>query len=102
MQQVVQASDRPFCNKVQQQVSPVCVTSVRLTGLGSGCTQSAMGGFEPICLPTSKHIGQSGREVTGLPMQENHSDCSGVAQHVLVLGSIGHVLPNPTESAEPA
>ena len=35
-------------------------------------------------------------EVTGLPMQENHSDCSGVAQHALVLGSSDHVQPTPT------
>ena len=35
-------------------------------------------------------------------MQENHSDCSGVAQHALVLGSSEHVQPNPTESAQPA
>ena len=35
-------------------------------------------------------------------MQENHSDFSGVAQHVLILGSSGHVQPNPTEPAQPA
>ena len=35
-------------------------------------------------------------------MHENHSDCSGVAQHALVLGSIGHVQPNPTKPAQPA
>ena len=35
-------------------------------------------------------------------MQENHYDCSGVAQHTLVLGSSGHVQPNPTEPAQPA
>ena len=34
-------------------------------------------------------------------MQENHSDCSWVAQHALVLGSSGHVQPNSTESAQP-
>ena len=37
-------------------------------------------------------------------MQENHSYCSGVAQHALVLGSSGHVQPNltePTKSAQP-
>ena len=61
-----------------------------------------MGGSGPICLPTSSHLGQSGEEVAGLPMQENHSDCSGVAQHGLVLGSSGHVQPNPTEPAQPA
>ena len=33
-------------------------------------------------------------------MQENHSDCSGVAQHALVLGLSDHVQPNPTEPAQ--
>ena len=55
-----------------------------------------------IHLPTISHIGQSGGEVAGLPIQENHSDCSGVAQHALVLGSSGHVQPNPTEPAQSA
>ena len=59
-----------------------------------------MVGSESIHLPTINHIGQSGGEVARLPMQENHSDCSGVAQHALVLGSSGHVQPNPTEPAQ--
>ena len=53
-------------------------------------------------LPTDRHIGQSGGEVTGLPVQENHSDFSGVAQHVLVLGSSDHVQSGPYQSAHPA
>ena len=32
-------------------------------------------------------------------MQENHSDCSGVAQHALILGPSDHVQSDPTESA---
>ena len=59
-----------------------------------------MGGSGRICLPTSSHLGQSGGEVTGIPMQENHSDCSGVAQHALVLRSSEHVQPNPTEPTQ--
>ena len=82
-----------------QQTSSVCVTSDRLPGLGSRCTQPAMGGSGPICPPTSS---QSGGEVAGLPLQENHSDCSGVAQHPLVLGPSGHGQPNPTEPAQPS
>ena len=35
-------------------------------------------------------------------MQENHSDCSGVAQHALVLGSSEHVQRNPTEPTQPS
>ena len=61
-----------------------------------------MVGSGSICFPTISHIGQSGGEVAGLPMQENHSDCSRVAQHALVLGSSGHAQPNPTEPTQSA
>ena len=99
MQQVAPASDRPICHEVQQQVTSVCVTSTGSPGHSSGCTQSAMGGSGCICLPTSSHLGQSGGEVAGLTMQENHPNCSGVAQHALVLGSSDHVRSDPTKPA---
>ena len=35
-------------------------------------------------------------------MQENHSNCSRVAQYALVLGPSGHVQPNPIVPAQPA
>ena len=60
-----------------------------------------MGGSGRICLSTSSHLGQSGGEVAGLSMRENHSDCSGVAQHALVLGSSGHGQSDPIEPAQP-
>ena len=98
MQQVAPAQNRLICHEVQQQVASVCVTGS--PGHSSGCAQSAMVGSGSIHLPTINHIGQNGGEVAGLPMQENHSDCSGVAQHALVLGSSGHVQPNSTEPAQ--
>ena len=61
-----------------------------------------MGESGSIRLPTSGHLGQSSGEVAGLPLQENHSDCSGVAQHALVLGFSDHVQSDPTEPAQPA
>ena len=99
MQQVAPASDRPVCHKVQQQVASVCVTATRSPGHSSGCTQSAMGGSGRVRLPTNSHIGQSGGKVAGLPMQESHSDCPGVAQHALVLGSSDHVQSDSTQPA---
>ena len=99
MQQVAPASSRPVCHEVQQQVTSVCVTGTISPGHSSGCTQSAMGGSGHICLSTSSHLGQSGGEVTGHPMQENHCDCPGVAQHAVILGSGGHVQSNPTKPA---
>ena len=87
MQQVAQASDRPICNEVQQQVAPVCVTGTGPPGLGSGCTQPAVGGSGPLCLPTSSHLGQVVEKLQG---------------HALVLGSGNHVNPDPPESAQSA
>ena len=90
------------CHQVQQQTATVCVTSSRPPGMGSGRTQSVLGRSGPKCLPTSSHLGQSGGEVTGLPMQQNHTDCTGVAQHALVLGSTGHVQSDPAVFAHSA
>ena len=100
MQQVAPAPNRSICPEVQQQVTSVCVTSTGSLSSSSGCTQFPMEGSGRICLHTSSHLGQSG-EVAGLPMQENHSDCSGVAQHVLVVGSSDHVQSDPSEPAQP-
>ena len=97
----VHVPDR-LTDEVQQQVTLVCVTSTGLLGSSSGCTQYAMGGSGCIRLSTNSHLGQSGGEVTGLPLQENHSHCSGVAQDALVLGSSDHVQSDPTEPAQPA
>ena len=102
MQQVAPASNRPICHEVQQQAAPVCFTSPGSPGRSSGHTQSAMGGSRCIRLPTSRNIGQSGGEVARLPLQKNHYDCPGVAEHALVLGPGDHVQPNPTVAAQSA
>ena len=101
MQKVASTSDRSICHEVQQQVTSVCITSPGLPGSSGRCTQSPMGGSGRVCLSTSSHLGQSGGEVTGLSLHENHFDCSGVAKHALVLGSSDHVQPDPTEPAQP-
>ena len=100
MQQVAPASNRPIRHEVQQQVASICVTGTGPPGNSSRCSQSAMGGSGRVRLPTDRHIGQSGGEVTGLPIQENHPDCSGVAQHALVLGPSDHVQSGPPQSAQ--
>ena len=102
MQQVAPPSNRPIHHEVQQQVASVCVTGAGSPGHSSGCTQSAMAGSGRIRLSNSSHNGQSGGEVAGLSIHENNSDCSGLVQHALVLGSSDHVQPNPIESAQSA
>ena len=98
MQEVAPTSNGLVCHKVQQQVAPICVTSTGPPGYSSGRTQSAMGGSGCICLPTNSHSGQSGGEVAKHPMQKDHFDRPGVAEHALVLGSGNHVQSNPSES----
>ena len=99
MFKVASATSGPVCHQVQQQTTTFCITSTRPPGLGSGCTQPLLGGPGPICLPTGSHLGQSG-EAPGLPLQQNNSDCSRVAQHALVLGPGSNVKPDPTVSAQ--
>ena len=99
---VAPATSGPVCHQIQQQITTVCVTGSGPPGMGSGCTQPVMGRSGPICLPTSSYLGQSGGEVAGLPMQQDHSDCTRVAKHALVLGSSGNVQSDPLVSAQPA
>ena len=93
MRQVAPTTNQPFCNKVQQQADSVCVTSARLPGLCSGHSQPTMGGSGPLCLSPSCHLGQSGGKVTKQPMQQNHSDSSGLAKHALVLVTMSSQIP---------
>ena len=101
LQQVAPPPDRPFCDKIQSQVTSFCVSSTRPPGNGSGCTQPNMGGSGCIRLSTSSHLGQSGGEASGLSIQKVHSDRSGVAQDALVLGSSGDVDSNSLEPTPP-
>ena len=49
-----------------------------------------------MCMPSHQQPSwASGGEAAGLPMQENNSDYSRVAQHALVLGPSEHVQPDP-------
>ena len=99
---VAPAPNGLICHQIQQQTYTICVTGSRPPGLGSGCSQSILGKSRPICLSTSSHLGQSGGEITGLPLQQDHSDCTRVSQHALVLGPSGNVQSDPSVSAQPA
>ena len=101
VQKMAPATDRPICHKVQQQTTSIRVSSAGHSGSSSGRTHPTLGGSGCIRFSTDRHIGQSGGEVAGLPLQETHSDCSGVAQHALVLGPGDHVQSGPSQPARP-
>ena len=100
VQKMAPTSDRSICHEVQPQVTSVCVSSTGLPSSSSGRPNSALGRSGCICLPADRHIGQSGGETAGFPVQETHSDCPGVAQHALVLGLGDHVQSGPPQSAQ--
>ena len=99
--QVASTSDRLIYHQFQQETASFCVPNARSAGHSCRRSQSTMGRARCIRLPSSSHLGQSGGEVTGHPMQEAYSNCSGVAQHALVLGPSVHVQPDPTMPAQP-
>ena len=102
MQEMAPTSNRSLCHEIQPQTTTVCVPSSGLPSSGSRCSHPAMGGPGRLCLPTDCHLGQSGGEATGHPVQEINSNCSGMAQHALVLGFSDHVQPGPSDPATSA
>ena len=99
---VAPGSSRSVRHQVQQQTTTVCVTGPRPPGMGNRCTQPFLGGPGSICLSTGSHLGQSSGKATGLPLQQDDPDCTGVAQHALVLGSGGNVQSDSPVSAQHA
>ena len=57
-----------FATRFNNKSPLFCVTGTGSPGHSSGCAQSAMVGSKRIHLLTISHIGQSGGEVTRLPM----------------------------------
>ena len=100
VQKMAPTSDRSICHEVQPQATSICVSSTGLPSCSSGCPHSHLGRSGCICLPTDRHIGQSGGEIAGFPMHETHSDCTRVAQHALVLGFGDHVKSSPSQPAQ--
>ena len=93
------------CNKVQLQTSPICVSSTGPQCVGSGCPDSLLGEPGHVCLSPSVVAGQGGQQAIGPSLQKSDPNSSGLAQHALVLGSGGTVVPDsslPTHSSRPS
>ena len=90
------SADRHVCDKVQLQTGAICVPSARSSGLGSGRPISMLGEPGHVCLPTDISPGQGSEQTIRPLLQESHSDSPRLAQHAMVLGSSGNVIPNPS------
>ena len=88
---MTQTGGGSICNKVQSQTSQVCVPSSGQVGLEGGCVDPSMGQPGRICLSSGGNPGTSGHQAYGPRLSTNHPDCTGMAQHALVLGPSQHV-----------
>ena len=57
--------------------------------------------LDPYAFPPAAILGKVVEKLQRVPLQQDHSDCTRVAQHALVLGSSGNVQSDPFESAQP-
>ena len=102
---LVQTWHRPQVDKVQLQTSPIRVSSAGPQCVGSGCSNSLLGEPGHVCLSPSVVTGQGGQQTIGPSLQESDPNSPGLAQHTMVLGSGGTVVPDsflPTHSSRPS
>ena len=93
------------CNKVQLQTSPIRVSSAGRQCMGSGRSNSLLGEPGHVCFSPSVIAGQGGQQTIGPSLQESDPNSPGLAQHAMVLGSGGTVIPGsslPTHSSRPS
>ena len=89
------------CNKVQLQASPICVPNSRPKGLVSGRSDSVLGRPGHVPLPSSVSDGEGGQQAVRSLVSQSNPDCSGMAQHALVLGPSGAVCESSSLSSTP-
>ena len=108
MSNLAPSPGRHVCDQVQLQANQVCVSSTKPQCLGGGRSNSLLGELGHVCLSPSIMTGRGGQQAVRSSVQESDPDSSGLAQHAMVLGSGGSVIPDtpfPTKSSrsgEPA
>ena len=72
-------------------------------GLGSGRSEGILGEPGSLCLFSSISPGKGDQQIVGSPVQEDHSDCSGLAQRAIILGSSESIISDthlPSQSTQ--
>ena len=80
------ASGGLVCHSAQSQTPQVCVTGSGSDSLGGGRPESSMGKSAGLRFSSSLSAPPSDFQGGGSGLSQNDPDCSGVAQHALVLG----------------
>ena len=94
LSEVAQTGSGSFCNQIRSQTSQVCIAGTRSVGLEGRCVDSSVGEPGRLCLSSGCKSGTGGHQTVGPRMSPNHPDCSGMAQHAMILGPSQHVSSN--------
>ena len=103
---MAQPAGRYVRDQIQLQTDQVRVPSPGPERLGSGCSNSLLGGSGHVCLSPSVPSGQSDQQTVGSSLQKSNSDSPRLAQHAIVLGPSGsfisdtHLSPKPPRSGD--
>ena len=90
---------RPVCHPFQSQASQVCVTGAGSDSLSSRRPESTMGESGCLRLSSSLSAQPSDLQGDGSELSQNDSNCSRVAQHVLVLGPGQSISSGPLSAS---
>ena len=98
---LAQPTGRHVCDQIQLQTDQVCVPSPEPKRLGSGCSDSLLGGSGHVCISPSVPSGQSGQQAVGSSVQKGNPNSPRLAQHAIVLGPSGSVISDTHLSPKP-
>ena len=96
LSQMVSSQIGPICDEVQLQATSVCVPSPRSQGMGCGCLKSVLGGSGSVCISSSPPFDKCSDKGPQSSLKADDNCSPGLAEHALVLGSGGDVIPNPS------
>ena len=92
----------PVCGQIQLQTATVCVPSPQSKSIGSGCVEPVLGESGPVCVSPSSPPDKCSDKGSQSSVQKDDNNSPGLAEHALVLGSGGDVIPNPSLSSRPS
>ena len=99
MLQVGSPTGGSVCHPLQLQDSKVCVPSAGPESLGSGCTESFVGGSGRLCLSSSLPSQPRSLQGGGSRLPPDDLGGSGLAQHAVVLGPGESVSSGPVPTS---
>ena len=81
------STDRPVRHQIQQQIGQVCVSGSGPGSMGCRCPESPMGDSGRVSLSTGLSPGEGSVQSDRPGLSQDDPHCTGLAQHVMVLGS---------------